>query len=97
MPVLKHIHQYKRVRIMRDGKFYLYRCAHKDCSHREDKKFLEGKASLCNKCGAEFKLTFEDLRRAFPTCLNCANTKIAKKHQATKSLVNQLFGLEDLQ
>jgi hypothetical protein len=94
MPVLKHTHQYVRVRVTRDGKPYLYRCAHKDCTHREDKKFLEGKASLCNQCGAEFKLSFEDLRRAFPKCMNCSQTKVAKQFQATKSVIAGLFGEE---
>ena len=89
---LKHTHQYIRVRTTRDGKFYLFRCAHEKCTHREEKKFLEGRLSLCNKCGAEFKLTNEDLKRARPVCTNCSNTKEAKHLRLVRGSVKTVLG-----
>jgi hypothetical protein len=89
--IINHTHQYVRARVQRDGKFYMYRCVHPHCTHREDKKFLEGKATLCNKCGTEFKLSFEDLRRSMPICMNCANTNKAKAYRAAKNAIADLF------
>jgi len=92
MPVLNHIHQYIRVkRTVRDGKPFLFMCAHPDCSHRNEKKFIEGKHSICNKCGSEFVLTREDLRRSKPVCVNCSQTKEAKLHRQIREGVSELF------
>lgn len=92
MAVLKHIHQYIRVKGMtKDGKLYLYRCAHPHCSHREERVYLEGKASLCNTCGAEFKMTYEDTRKGKPQCLNCSQTKDARNYRASKRVTELLF------
>jgi hypothetical protein len=91
MPVLKHTHTYIRVKTLRDGKFYLYRCADKECTHREDKLFLVGKASRCTSCGNEFQLTAEDLRSAKPRCIECKETKKAKLYKEVKNLVTNLF------
>ena len=95
MQVIKHTHQYVRVKgMVRDGKPFLYRCGHPECSHREEKKFLEGKFSLCNKCGGEFKLTNEDLKRARPVCKNCSNTNEAKTYRKVKEGITNV--MEDL-
>lgn len=92
MPILKHVHTYIRVKVTKDGKYFLYRCANKDCTHREDKKFLEGKASRCTKCGDEFTLTYEDLRNAKPQCMDCKDTVKSRKYKAAKQVVSNLFG-----
>lgn len=85
MPAIKHTHTYKRY----TKKYYM--CAHPECTHLLPKKMLVGKLSCCNKCGKEFKLTSDDLRRAYPVCLNCSNTKAAKKHQQIRELTEKIF------
>lgn len=57
---------------------------------------LRGKAALCNKCGNQFTLTDEDLRRAKPICIMCSNTKKGEAARAAKDLTNKLFSVEDI-
>ena len=82
----EHIHQYKRVK----GSKVQYMCGMAKCPHFKHKKFLIGKASLCNSCGTEFILTEEHLRRARPLCLNCANTKEARVFQERKRIFEEI-------
>lgn len=97
MAVLKHTHQYVRVKgMVRDGKPYMYRCAHPHCTHREERAFLEGRASICNTCGTEFKLTYEDTRKSKPQCLNCSKTKEARNYRASKATIANLFNEENV-
>lgn len=90
--ILKHTHQLKRVKqTVRDGVPYLYQCADPHCTYRDEKKFLEGKASLCNNCRAEIILTREDLRRSKPLCMNCSHTKEAKAARELAAGIKELF------
>jgi hypothetical protein len=85
--ILKHIHQLKRVK----GAKNLYNCADPHCTYREEKLLLVGKASLCNGCRAEFILTYEDLKRSKPLCLNCSNTKEAIAHRRMQEAIKTLI------
>lgn len=67
----KHqIHTYVRHERRRD----MFRCAHKYCYHMTDKVSLVGKANIC-RCGTEFILSRDDLRRKWPRCAACSNSK----------------------
>lgn len=79
--VLKHVHIYVRY------KRGLYKCNDPHCTHFADREFLVGKATLCSKCGSEFVLTREDLKRKAPLCLNCSDTKEAKRYRLSKQLI----------
>lgn len=75
MPVLDHIHTYQRISPN------VYMCMHPDCTHRENKKFLKGKRSLCcaEGCENEIILKPEHLQRAAPKCLEHSNTREARE------------------
>lgn len=86
MPALDHIHTYRRVSPN------VYLCAHPDCNHREVKKFLKGKRSLCCQpgCENEIILTSEHLQRAEPKCLEHSNTKEARAVKERIETLKQL-------
>lgn len=86
MPSIDHVHTYIRYK-KRPG---YYRCAAPNCTHLQEKEFLLGKNSLCSACGSCFVLTYEDLRKAKPRCLNCANTKEARRYREIQKLTEGL-------
>lgn len=83
--ILAHVHMYVRAGQKRESKFM---CAHPDCTHREERKYLKGKRSLCNKCGEEFLLDSYALGTSKPKCIKCRNVKKDKKE---KKLLLQSF------
>jgi len=72
--VLDHVHTW--MRSPRDNQYYLCRDPH--CSTKKHRKDLNGKASICNFCGAEFVLTWTELDYAKPKCMNCSKSKEAQ-------------------
>jgi len=89
MPSLKHIHTYAKFK----GKPGFWKCNAPDCTHYAHRELVVGKYSLCNICGAQMKLTFQDMKRVEPRCLNCSNTK--KGRMARKALeITQYLGTE---
>jgi hypothetical protein len=84
MPSIKHTHTYVKYK-NRPGYF---RCNDMKCTHFIDQERILGKLSKCNFCGNEFILTEEDLRRVRPRCLNCSNTKIAKRLAYNKAVAS---------
>lgn len=68
-----------------------YRCKDPDCFDIKPKSLLVGKKSLCTICRQEMTLTLEDLRRANPRCINCSDTKAAKKHKEIEKAVDSVF------
>lgn len=91
MPAINHIHTYKRL-ILKSGRNSpaRYMCADPDCSHNTLADLLIGKSSLCNKCHEKFVLTYEDLRRAKPLCINCSNTKEAREFRKRKEALESI-------
>lgn len=45
---------------------------------------------MCNICGAQFQLTYRDLERAQPRCINCSDTKQARLAKKAKELTRYL-------
>lgn len=86
MPVLNHIHSYIKFK-KRPG---FFRCNSPDCTHFIERDAILNKLSLCTSCGNQMILTREDLRRAKPKCLDCANTKKAKAHRKAQDLTRYL-------
>lgn len=86
MPSLNHTHTYERMR----NKSY-YRCVDPHCSHTQKRELLEKKACICYKCNNEFILTWEDLRRARPICLNCSNTEEARRLREVRENVGNVI------
>lgn len=86
MPALDHIHTYRRVSPN------VYLCAHPDCNHREVKKFLRGKRSMCNMLGCtnDIILTSDHLQRAAPMCLEHSNTREAREYKERIETLRQI-------
>lgn len=82
MPSLDHTHIY----VARSPKKDSFRCDHPDCSHLMlNKSDLIGKRTVCAVCRENsFLLTVEDLRRKRPRCINCKETKEARKKREMK-------------
>ena len=88
--ILDHIHTYVRWKVA-FGELQ-YRCANPDCLHTAPVSLIEGKRSICSKCGLnELILSKEDLRRVKPMCVECSNTKEAKSKKRFKNIVSDLF------
>lgn len=86
MPTLNHLHTFRRVVKRKD----LYKCMDKYCTYVAEKKLIQGKAALCNKCGEELVLDAELLRLAEPACINCRDTKDAKLKRKLDNLMHGL-------
>lgn len=104
MPVIDHIHTYKRWQIKKGkdkliGGEPVYKCIDKDCTHYCVKSLLLGKRSRCTVCRAEIVLNREDLRRVAPHCLNCSNTKEAKALADAGNLLDKfnLFTMDEVE
>jgi len=92
MPALKHIHTYRRNKRVPN----YYQCAHPECSHYIDKKWIVGKRSLCT-CGNEFILTTSKLRNAQPKCDLCSKSRVAKNFQKASSIMDLVLENEMMQ
>jgi hypothetical protein len=102
VPTLNHTHTLIRMRTRAPAPGFAsillrqwWRCNDPKCSYRDIGEMILGKATLCNQCGTEFILSREDLRRVEPRCLNCAETKEAKKHQIAKAIAGDIFKEKD--
>lgn len=84
MPAVNHVHSYQKLTAKR------WRCTDPYCTHTISREMILGKASLC-KCGAEFILDYESLRRRNPTCFKCSNTKEAQKHRRAQELIKNIL------
>ena len=94
MPSLNHTHTYVRWKTTKLGVTY-YRCNHPNCTHFIDRELIIGKTSLCSSCGEQFILSREDLRRAKPRCMSCANTKEARTIRMARDLMDSIMPKED--
>jgi len=92
----KHIHTFVRYKNNQYKRKDLYRCNDPYCNYVHEVSFLEGKASLCTKCGAEFILTKEDLKRSRPRCINCSNTQAARAKRRITSMIDNVPGLAEI-
>lgn len=93
MPIVNHTHTFIRYRKKKTSMgevIQTYRCYDPRCTYRVDRDFIKGKANKC-PCGKEFILSGEDLRRAFPKCLNCSDTAASRQYKTVKQLSDSLF------
>jgi hypothetical protein len=90
MPGLKHIHRYVKTTLGRN-KWPIYKCNLPDCSHYISAELIDGKFSICHRCGERFIITKALTRLAKPHCLKCTEREIKPE---TKAFVDNL--LEDL-
>ena len=82
MPVLNHIHSYIKFSASQ------MQCSDPYCSHLQTKDRLVGKVSRCPICKiTDFILTRADLKLAKPRCVNCSQTKAAKKFKENRDQV----------
>ena len=84
--VKNHIHVYRR---SRTNKNY-YQCDDPECTHYIHKSRIMGKKALC-RCGREFILDYETLRRAFPACPFCSGGKKSKSVQKATEIISQIL------
>lgn len=86
MPAIRHIHTYKRNKKLPN----IYQCAHPECSHYVDKKWLVGKKSMCT-CGNEFILTTVKLRNAQPRCDLCSSSRRSRDFQKAAGIMDLIL------
>lgn len=105
MATLNHTHSWKffkkklavianKTTALKEKPVEIYMCTDPHCTYKVEKAFLVGKASLC-ECGREFVLTYTDLRRARPKCIDCSNTTQAKSYKQAKKIMENLLSQED--
>jgi DNA-directed RNA polymerase subunit RPC12/RpoP len=92
MPTLNHVHTYHRI----DKKTGEWGCKDPYCSCVTEKKYILGKASRCNNCGNEFKLTSYDLRLKEPRCVECSERRAAKEFRQKTEVIGSLFGEKEV-
>lgn len=87
MPGLKHVHRYIRTTLGRK-KWPIHKCDLPDCSHYVSSELVEGKFSICHRCGTRFVLTRALLELAKPHCLRCTERKI---NPEVKSIADKML------
>lgn len=99
MAALDHVHMYVRFKDDKNPVKRYFKCSHPDCTTVQNAAFLCGKRSLCNVCGSEMILTYEQLRNKKPRCENCSQSKTAIQKREMKSQLTDeltlLFKKED--
>ncbi len=73
--VEKHLHEYVRSSQNKN----IYRCVDPDCSHYQNKIYLEGKRARCTKCKEEWIITKDQLENKTPVCIKCSKSKKSTK------------------
>jgi len=76
MPIVEHLHTYRRV-----GKSATFCCYHPICTHFTKKEFLIGKKAMC-RCGNPFILDYRALQLKVPHCLECLKPYKENSRQA---------------
>ena len=74
MPGLKHVHRYSRSTLGRN-KWPIFKCSLPDCSHYISAELIDGKFSICHRCGERFVITKALAVLAKPHCSKCTNRK----------------------
>ena len=67
-------HRYVRIKIGKNKRI-LFKCSLPTCPHTLIPEKLEGRESLCNKCGKPFIITKSNVKQAKPNC-GCGNVKL---------------------
>lgn len=95
----KHIHKYQRAVIGKNG-YVVYKCALPECTHYISEALLEGKLTICWRCGevCQMKKDTDGNFRHKPHCAACTQPPRNKKFRSKKStpiaknLVDVLLG-----
>lgn len=86
----KHIHQLERRKL---GKSIIYKCILPDCGTFYQKALVEGKKSLCSRCGFPFIITKKTLKNcpAKPHCEQCygVSNRDKKMDQVLESIIGE--------
>ena len=95
-----HIHRYQKSTLGRN-KWPIYKCSLPDCNSYISAELVEGKFSICWRCGERFVITKALGRLAKPHCMGCTERNILKKlkpedKQFVDNLLSGLLGSEDL-
>lgn len=86
----KHIHEYSRSRTNKK----IYRCVHPECTHYNQKEFLEGKKARCRKCHQPFILDKTQLKNKDPRCLKCSASKAGAQTRKITEVLEVLLAQE---
>ena len=96
MPKKKYIHEgpHKYIRDKFPNGRRIYKCVLLDCHHYLPEQFIEGKASLCWRCGNVFQISkaLADLKR--PHCKKCTKVKKTVTTDSVTDFVSQFLGVE---
>ena len=69
-------------------------CLDPDCTTRVNRLDIRGKRSLCTVCRkTEIILTYDDLKRSFPRCFECSDTKQAQDVKKVRQRLQEM-GIE---
>jgi hypothetical protein len=73
----KHIHKYVRIKIGKNKRIE-FKCSIPACPHHLRYELIEGRESICNRCGGPFIMTKTSMQLSKPHCDDCTNTKKTK-------------------
>ncbi len=79
-------HKYQQVKWGSKGTV-VWRCVLRDCTHYLHPEFIEGKQSICWKCGQSFIITKVESQRTKPKCGSCVG-----RTDSVMELINSLMG-----
>jgi hypothetical protein len=94
MPGLRHVHRYVKATLGRN-KWPIYKCDLPDCSHYISAELVEGKFSICHRCGERFILDRKALELAKPHCRSCTEKKVNPEAMQVAEKLMEEFNLDD--
>lgn len=74
-----HIHRYEKT-ILGKNNYVVFRCNLPNCAHYVNSKLVEGKITLCNRCGEEMILDKRAMKFVKPYCVNCVKVRKSASH-----------------
>jgi hypothetical protein len=74
-PTHRGPHKYRRVKWGKHEAI-VWKCVLTGCMHYIHDEFIEGKISLCYRCGNPFAMDKESMMRVKPCCSNCIRRKV---------------------
>lgn len=92
----KHkVHKYRKVNIGRKEPYIVYRCMLPDCSHYLPESLIEGKKSICWRCGKEFVMTRAQMDPGItykPVCCTKSEyrSRLVQKDSTVEDLIKRM-------
>jgi late competence protein required for DNA uptake (superfamily II DNA/RNA helicase) len=82
-----HIHRYEKVILGKNG-YTVFKCNLPDCAHYVAAKLVNGKQSICNRCGNVMIMDARAMKLTKVHCVDCIEVRKKENHDAILDFLN---------